>query len=100
MGLFLALFWCASVARTVHRHNSRFGVFNSRLGANKFPFSGQREFEAKRLIRPGFSVAKTALFERNRKNSRFHENNREYRRGALPPPSGYCTAASSASLRF
>jgi hypothetical protein len=40
MGLFLVLFWLARVARGISR-NSRFGIFNSRLGPNKFPFSRQ-----------------------------------------------------------
>jgi hypothetical protein len=77
MGLFVVLFWCAAVTRAVLRHNSRnsrFGVFNSRLGANKFPFRRQRELPSKGLI--GFAIlgAKTALFENNRENSRFDGN--------------------------
>ena len=50
MGLFLLLVWCAAVARGVLRDNSRFGIFNSRLAANKFPFSQQRELPGKGLI--------------------------------------------------
>ena len=50
MGLFLGLFWCAAVAGSVLGHHSRFGQFNSRLGANKFPFSRQRELAGKALI--------------------------------------------------
>ncbi len=50
MGLFLVLFWCAAVARDVLRYSSRFGVFNSRLGPNKFPFSRLRELDGNGLI--------------------------------------------------
>jgi hypothetical protein len=50
MGLFLVVFWCASITCAILRFNSRFGVFNSRLGALEFPFSRQREFAGKRLI--------------------------------------------------
>src|SRR6516162_5413726 len=49
MGLFTVLFWCVAAASAILRHDSRFGVFNSRLGANKFPFSRQREFARKSL---------------------------------------------------
>jgi hypothetical protein len=55
MGLLLVLFWCAAVVRTVLRHDSRFGVFNSRLGPNEFPFSRQRELAGKGLIWLPFS---------------------------------------------
>src|SRR5689334_11735037 len=51
MGLFVVLFWCVADPSAVFQHNSRFGVFNSRLGANKFPFSWQREFARKALSR-------------------------------------------------
>src|SRR5712671_292774 len=81
MGLFLVLSWCAAVARDVLRYNSRFGVFNSRFGPNKFPFSLLREFAGNGLICLAVFGAKTALIENNRENSRFHGNNRE-----LPPP--------------
>jgi hypothetical protein len=39
MGLFPVLFWCSAVAGGILRFNSRFGVFNSRLGRRQFPFS-------------------------------------------------------------
>src|SRR6267378_3120071 len=50
MVLFLVLYWCAAVARAVLRYDSRFGLFNSRLGPHKFPFSRQRELAGKGLI--------------------------------------------------
>jgi hypothetical protein len=50
MGLFVILFWCPAATHAVLRFSSRFGVFNSRLGAKIFPFSLQREFARKRLI--------------------------------------------------
>jgi len=50
MALFLVLFWCAAIAHDVSRCNSRFGAFNSRLGANKLPLSGPRELARKRLV--------------------------------------------------
>src|SRR5713226_2560540 len=78
MGLFLVLFWCAAVARAVLRYNSRFGVFNSRLGPNKFPFGRRRELAGKSLICLAVFRANTALFGNKRKNSRFHGNNREF----------------------
>src|SRR6266851_4552020 len=37
MGLFLVLFWCSAVLGDVLGYNSRFGVFSSRLGRQKFP---------------------------------------------------------------
>jgi hypothetical protein len=43
------------------RYNSRFGVFNSRLGANKFPYGRQRELAGKRPIYFAVFCAKTAL---------------------------------------
>ncbi len=79
MGLFLVLFWCAAVARGVLRCNSRFGVFNSRLVANKFPFSQRRELVGKRLIWLAAFSAETALFWQEGDNSWFHGNNREFR---------------------
>ena len=77
MSLFLVLLWCTLDARDVLRQNSRFGGFNSRLGANKFPFGRVRELPAKDLICLRVSGAKTALFGHDRENSRFHGNNRE-----------------------
>ena len=51
MSLFVVLFWCVAGASAVFRPDSRFGVFNSRLGGNKFPFSRQREFAREALSR-------------------------------------------------
>jgi hypothetical protein len=79
MGLSLVLVWCAALARGVLRYNSRFGVFNSRLGANEFPFKRQREFTSNGLISLAFFGAETALCGQNRKNSRFHGNKRQFR---------------------
>src|SRR5262249_29801574 len=76
--LFVFLLWCMTRTLDVLNHNSRFGVFNSRLGANKFPFSRQRELAGKSLIWLAVSRAKTALFGQNRKNSRFYGNNWEF----------------------
>jgi hypothetical protein len=81
MGLFLVLFWCSAVAGDTLRYNSRFGVFNSRLGPNKFPFSLLRELAGKGLIGLAVFAAKKALMWNNRKNSRFHGNNREFAAG-------------------
>jgi hypothetical protein len=78
MGLFLVLFWCAAVARDILPYNSRFGVFNSRLGPNKFPFPPRRELPGKGLICLTVPGADTALFGNNRKNSRFHGKSREF----------------------
>jgi hypothetical protein len=55
MGLFLVFFWCAAIAQTVLRYDSRFGGFNSRLGPNKFPFGLLRELAGKGLICLAFS---------------------------------------------
>ena len=92
MCLFLGLFWCAAVTRAVLLHNSRnsrFGIFNSRLGANKFPYGRQRELAGKRPIYFAVFCAKTALFEHNRKNSRFDGNSREF----APPGAANCLIA-------
>src|SRR6202008_1459056 len=67
MGLFLILLWCAAVTGPILRYNSRFGVFNSRLGPNKFPFSPLRELADKDLICLAVFGAKTALTWNNRK---------------------------------
>jgi hypothetical protein len=61
MGLFLILLWCAAVTGDILRYNSRFEVFNSRLGPNKFPFSPLRELAGKDLICLAVFGAKTAL---------------------------------------
>jgi hypothetical protein len=92
MCLFLVLFWCAAVTRAVLLHNSRdsrFGIFNSRLGGNKFPFSRQRELPGKGLIGLTIPGANTVHFERNRKNSRFDGNSREF----APPGAANCLIA-------
>jgi|SRR5215469_2278160 len=49
---------------------------NSRLGAKKFPISGPWELARNHLICLEFFGAKTALFGRNRKYTRFYGNNR------------------------
>jgi hypothetical protein len=105
MGLFLVLFWCVAVARDVLRHNSGFGVFNTRLGPNKFPFSRLRELPGKGLICLAVFGAKTALFENNRENSRFHGNNRKFwppakRAMAQPAVTPICVARSRLSCRL
>jgi len=61
MGLFLVLFWCAAVARAVHRYYSRFGIPNSRFGSNKFPFGRLRELAGKGPICLPFSVPEWRL---------------------------------------
>src|SRR5262249_1689314 len=59
------------------RPNSRFGRFNSRLGAHEFPFGRLRELASKALIwLPVFGTG-TAHFGKKTKNSRFCGNNRE-----------------------
>src|SRR5258705_11935871 len=78
MGLFLVLFWCSAVTGDILRYNSRFGVFNSRLGRRKFPFPLLRELARKGLIRLALFGTRTALLGNNRENSRFHGNNREF----------------------
>jgi hypothetical protein len=95
MGLFLVLFWCSAVAGDTLRYNSRFGVFNSRLGPNKFPFSLLRELAGKGLICLAVFAAKKALMWNNRKNSRFHGNNREFAAGET----GGGTGCNGADLR-
>jgi len=79
MGLFVVLFLRADFARMVLRHISLFGVFNSRLGAKKFPFSRPRELADKALILIAILRPKSALFGENRKNSQLCGNNRELR---------------------
>ena len=79
MGLFLVFFWCAAIARAVLRYNSRLGGFNSRLGPNKFPFGPLRELAGKGLICLAVFATRTALMGNNRKNSRLHGNNQEFR---------------------
>src|SRR5262245_7264345 len=69
--------WCAAAARAVLGSSSRFGAFNSRLAPNKFPFSRLRELVGNGLIWLAVFDARTTLFGLNRKNSRFHGNNRE-----------------------
>jgi hypothetical protein len=60
-------FWFSFGARLSHErffgYHSRFGALNSRLGANKFPFSRLREFPGKGLICLALFGAKTAFLE-------------------------------------
>ena len=100
MGLFLVLFWYSAVAGDALRYNSRFHGFNSRLSRRKFPFPSLRELAGKRLIYPTVFAVKDDGYRRNREDSRFHGNNREFcrhrrnerwhslqrRRSALPAP--------------
>jgi hypothetical protein len=81
MGIFLILFWCSAVARDAPRHNSRFGVFNSRLGPNKFPFSLLRELSGKGLICLAVFAAKTAVIGKIEKIPASTGNNREFAAG-------------------
>jgi len=67
MGLFLVLFWCAAVARAVHRYYSRFGIPNSPFGSNKFPFGRLRELAGKGPICLPFSVPEWRLSGRTEK---------------------------------
>jgi len=78
MCLLRLLFWCAALLVGNSRH-SRFDGFNSRLGENKFPFSRCRELTRNQLICLAVFGAKSALFGNNRKNSRSHGKNREFR---------------------
>ncbi len=64
MGLFLVLFWCSAVTGDILRYNSRFGVFNSRLGRHKFPFPLLRELVGKGLICLTVFAAKTTVIGR------------------------------------
>ena len=50
MCLSLLLFWCSGVVRDILGYNSRFGVFNSRLGQTNSLFGLLREFARKGLI--------------------------------------------------
>jgi hypothetical protein len=67
---FWFFFWCAGIVGAVFP-DSRLGGFNSRLGANKFPFCPLRELAGKDLIYLAVSGAETALMANNRENSRF-----------------------------
>src|SRR5262245_31932246 len=78
MGVLLMLWWCAAAALGA---NSRFGAFNSRLRGDKFPFGLLREFAGKGLIYPTVFVAIPGFGCVNRKNSRYHGNNREFPAG-------------------
>ena len=81
---FMVLLYCIAVARAALCANSRFGAFNSRLGAKKFPFSRPRELARKGLICLAIFCTETALFGWNRKNSRFYGNKRDA--GGSSPP--------------
>jgi hypothetical protein len=61
-------------------YHYQFGVFNSRLGADKFPSRQRRELAGKRLIPFVVLDAETTVLEDNKKSSRFDGKNRE-----LPP---------------
>jgi hypothetical protein len=74
MGLFLIVFCFLIFIGHVVADNSRFATFNSRLGLQKFPFTLLREFGRKILIFLWVFGSGTALFENNRKNSRYHGN--------------------------
>src|SRR5216683_1318407 len=78
MGLFLVLFWCSTVAGDILRYNSRFDVFNSRLGSANSRLARLRELAGKGLIYFIVFADKTTVFEQNRRNSRFHGKNREF----------------------
>jgi hypothetical protein len=69
MYLLLIVLWCAAVMRGRRGHfpYSRFGVFNSRLGPNKFPFRPAREFARKGLNWLPFFVTKPLLDGANQK---------------------------------
>jgi hypothetical protein len=77
MGMFLVLLLCAVCAYAIPRRNSRFGAFNSRLGANKFPFGQLRELTNNALIFFIVFGDQLALSAKKRKNSRFYGNYRE-----------------------
>ena len=81
MGLFIVLFWCCAVAGDPLRYNSRFGVFTSRLGPNKFPFSLPRELSNKALICGVVFAGQNGGYRENRENSRFHGDNRGFAAG-------------------
>jgi hypothetical protein len=86
MGLFLVFFWCLSLVRDILRYNSRFGVFNSRLGLRNFPFSLLRELTDKGLIcLVVFSTKMTTVTE-SPENSRYHAKNRKFDSRPQPPP--------------
>jgi hypothetical protein len=79
MCLVLIFFLCAAIIERFDvPNNSRFGTINSRLGRFEFPFDPLRELIRKALIQRVFFGAETALIGQNRKNSRFHGNNREW----------------------
>jgi hypothetical protein len=78
---FLVHFWCWAVLHAVlaaGSRNSRFGRFNSRLGANKFPFMLRRELPSNPLIWHANLGPWSGVNRENRKNSRLHGNNREF----------------------
>jgi hypothetical protein len=86
MGLFLIVNWCRAVVgrcggRNILGDNSRFGVFNSRLGRRKFPVMLPRELARKGMIRLTVFVAPTMVLGSNRRNSHYNGKNRD-----LPSP--------------
>jgi hypothetical protein len=70
MGLFLVLFLCSAVAGGILRFNSRFGVFNSRLGRRQFPFS-----PATGIGRQGLDLARCL----RRQNGRYRRKSAKFR---------------------
>src|SRR5713101_7939175 len=78
MFFFLILFWRpAMLAMRRPGYNSRFDVFNSRLGRREFPVRTAREFAGKGLICFAILSTKRRLNGANRRNSRFNGKNRE-----------------------
>src|SRR5690348_13499878 len=80
---FLVLFWCSAVVArcggpNILGDNSRFGVFNSRLGRGELPVRTLREFAGKGLIYPTILAARRQRSGQNRQNSRFFGKNREF----------------------
>jgi hypothetical protein len=98
MGLFLVLFWCSVVAGGILRFDSRFGVFNSRLGRRNSRLAPLRESAGKGLIWRVVCAAKTAVTGGNQRNSRFHGNSRKFRRHRQKAPWGLARHHASSTL--
>jgi hypothetical protein len=95
MGLFLVLFWCSAVAGGILRFNSRFGVFNSRLGRRQFPFS-----PATGIGRQGLDLVRCLRHQNGRyrgKSAKFPVP-REKPGILLPPAEGAVETSSSPRL--
>src|SRR5882724_1285048 len=82
MGFFLVLFWRSAVLGDILRYNSRFGVFDSRLGRRKFPFSPTTGIGRQGLDLARRFCGQTTVIGENRRNSRRHAKDREF----SPPP--------------